>query len=135
MAEGNVSALNSMPLWYDVLLLSASAYQAWRGWRFQAIFTEDQNRKAERSESKEHLWTKAEKYLLRCLADALFYFVCCSSGFIALFVLWTISADLQPVNQISAGAAAVLVSLTVYGVLGVSGQLPHLLLQGKLFKP
>jgi hypothetical protein len=103
-----------------VLAVVLSAYQAVRGFMFQWL-------RKEPAEWTEPAWRKV---LLLRIPDAILYGGASLSGFVALHLanrlpLW------QPAG-ISPGTATVFVFLAVYGVLGVLGQLPHLMQLGKL---
>ena len=71
------------------------------------------------------------RVILLCIADTLTYFVCTLSGFGALLLL-AHSGVLEAHLPSTAGEATWLVFLAVYGLLGVTGKLPDILLQVKL---
>lgn len=101
----------------------ATVYQGYRGFMFQWLLAE-----------KDH-WTKPQRVVLLCIADALFYLICTASGFLALFLAVEQSVRLKDPSEIALGTSVLLVFLAVYGILGVSGQLPSLIQQGKLLPP
>ncbi len=128
--------LKNIPVWYWILGLAVSLYQAYRGYRFQRIFAEEQNKEAGQENSTRkafaHRWSDFEIVVLRAASDAIFYFVCAATGFLAVFLLYYIGSSLPSLHQIDGGTSAVLIFLALFGLLGVTGQLPHLLQQGKL---
>ena len=77
-------------------------------------------------------WSKSRKVCLLALADGLFYFLTSVSGVIALALCLKLSARIVDPTNIAVGTATILVFLAVYGILGISGQLPYLVQQGKL---
>jgi len=115
----NMFALSDIPCLYTVIAVVVSAYQAYRGFEFQRILAD----KAQ--------WRKPQqKVVLLCIADMILYLVCTFTGFISLFFAY-IGIQRSDISEISTGSALLLVFLTLYGILGVTGQLPHLLQQGK----
>lgn len=105
---------------FIVLAAVATVYQGYRGFMFQWLLADKQR------------WTKAERVILLCIADMVFYVVCTASGFLALFLAVELSARLKNPSEIALGTSVLLVFLAVYGILGVTGQLPSLIQQGKL---
>ena len=73
-----------------------------------------------------------QKVVLLCIADALLYLVSTASGFLALFLAYALSTRIDKLSEMGTGTSVVLVFLALFGILGVAGQLPHLLQQGKL---
>ena len=103
---------------YIVVAVVVSLYQAYRGFMFQWILGLKKIKGALR-------------VILLCIADMLTYFVCTLSGFGALLLLAR-SGVLEGHLPSTAGEATWLVFLAVYGLLGVTGKLPDILLQVKL---
>ena len=101
----------------------ATAFQGYRGFMFQWLLADKQ------------LWTKPQRVILLCIADMVFYVICTASGFLALFLTVELSTRLKDPSEIALGTSVLLVFLAVYGVLGVTGQLPSLIQQGKLLPP
>jgi hypothetical protein len=106
--------------WDVVLATVVTLYQGYRGFMFQWILADKQR------------WTMAQRVILLCTADTILYLVSSSAGFVALWSGWHLLPRADALLDTSAGAAALLVFLFAFGILGVSGQLPHLLQQGKL---
>jgi hypothetical protein len=68
---------------------------------------------------------------LRAIPYCFFYFVTTLSGFVALSFVYYILANTCNLNDISGGTAALLIFSVLFGLLGITGQLPNLLEQGK----
>lgn len=69
------------------------------------------------------------KVILLCMAEAFTYFVCASSGFVALFkFLQLLSGNATA----SSGNGVLMVFLLLYGITGITGKLPDLLGKMKL---
>ena len=108
-----------------VLGFLLSIYQGYRGFMFQWL----------RADAPFKDWSKPRKVFLLALADGLFYFVTSASGFVSLMLCWELSVRISDPANIAVGTAALLGFLAVYGILGVTGQLPDLIQKGKLFPP
>jgi hypothetical protein len=108
-----------------VVGLAVSLYQAYRGFMFQWL----------RRDAPFKDWTKHRKVLLLALADGLFYLATTASGFIAFALCFELFVRITDPANIAGGTALLLTFLAVYGVLGVTGQLPYLIQQGKLLPP
>ncbi len=114
--------MSGVRFFFLVLGLLLSLYQGYRGFMFQWI----------RSDAPFKEWSKPRKVLLLALADGLLYFATSVSGFIALVLCFELSARIPDPASIAIGTATLLVFLAVYGILGVTGQLPYLIQKGKL---
>jgi hypothetical protein len=66
--------------------------------------------------------------LVNALPD---YLLLTLAGFASLLIAYRILDRAPSFEAISGGAATVFIFLALFGVLGVAGQLPHLLQQGK----
>lgn len=75
--------------------------------------------------------TNCQIWWLRAIPYYIFYFVTTFSGFIALFFVYYVLANICNIKDISGGTAALLIFSVLFGLLGVTGQLPNLLEQGK----
>jgi hypothetical protein len=71
---------------------------------------------------------------LRAIPYCFFYFITTLLGFIALFFVYYVIANTCNLNDISGGTAAILIFAVLYGIIGITGQLPYLIEQGKLPK-
>ncbi len=125
---------DSPALWYWVLGLVVSGYRAVRGTIFQL-----QHARAQRKVQKDGdpstfalgAQSNRQIWLLRAIADGVLYFLSTLVGFVSLLLAYRILDRAPSLEAISGGAATVFVFLALFGVLGVTGQLPHLLQQGK----
>ncbi len=106
---------------FIALAAITSAYQGYRGFMFQWVAAKEP-------------FTERKVSLL-CISDAIFYFVSCAAGFVALYFAYQLSVLLPDPANISAGTSVLLIFLAVFGLLGVTGQLPFLIQQGKLLPP
>lgn len=70
-------------------------------------------------------------WLVRAIADGLFYFVSTLAGFVSLLLAYRILIPVQCSEAITGGTATAFVFLALFGLLGVTGKLPDLLQQGK----
>lgn len=75
--------------------------------------------------------TNFQIWWLRAIPYSIFYFITTFSGFIALFFVYYVIANICDIKDISGGTAALLIFSVLFGLLGVAGQLPNLLEQGK----
>ncbi|MBW1796032.1 MAG: hypothetical protein JRJ38_16685 [Deltaproteobacteria bacterium] len=122
-------SLAETPLWYLGVMFLLSIYHAYRGFMLQWIFAHQQNQEAAKNNLRE--WSKAEIVVVRCVEDALFYFVCSLAGFFALHVagsLWKLHGQCEAIDT---GASVLIVVSFLIGIIGVSGQLPPLIQLGK----
>ena len=108
---------------YVIVAVVVTLYQSCRGFMFQWV----------RADSPYGGWERPRKFLLLALADGFFYLVTTASGFAALagsfHMFRAVSED--PTN-VSGGTVTLLLFLWIYGILGVTAQLPPLIQQGKL---
>jgi len=114
-------------------MLLFSFYQAYRGFKLQWILGIHRSPQ-QSSTSVASAWSKTDVVFVLCLADALFFFVSTTSGFLALYAAYLIVVGVPSIQDISNGTSAVLIFLGLIGVLGISGQLAPLLQQGKFPK-
>ena len=134
--------LCDVPGWYLILALIIASYQGYRGFMFQwllapeATFSESQEEKDRKATVNQPKWTRKQKVLLLCIADTILYSISALFGFFSLFLSYHVLNHVLSLANISAGLSALLIFLIVFGVLGVCGQLPYLIQQGKLlWKP
>lgn len=105
-----------------IAVLLVCLYQAYRGFMFQLI----------RTDSPFGGWPRHRRLLLLALADGFFYFVTTASGFAAMAKFVKLLHQIKEPGNISAGTAAFLSFLALYGVLGITAQLPFLIQRGRL---
>ena len=108
---------------YVGVALLVSLYQAYRGFMFQWL---------PESEGWIKNLTTTQKVVLLCVADTLLYLVSTAAGFLALFLAYALSTRIEKLSEVGTGTSVLLVFLALFGILGVAGQLPHLLQEGKL---
>ena len=106
---------------FITIAVIVSAYQGYRGFMFQWFGANE-------------LFAKRKVSLL-CISDMFFYVVSCASGFVALYFAYQLSVLLPDPANIAVGTSVLLIFLAVFGLLGVTGQLPFLIQQGKLLPP
>lgn len=121
------------PWWYGALAAVVTIWQAMRGGVFQYQAAQYQ-KKAVDSSPKLGLASEIEIWTVRVLADVLLYAVTTVAGFYALLWSWRILEFASDQGDIGGGTATVFLFLFLFGILGVTGQLPHLLQQGKLLR-
>jgi hypothetical protein len=78
--------------------------------------------------------TNCQTVCLRAIPYCFFYFITTLLGFIALFFVYYILNNTCNLNDISGGTAALVIFAILYGIIGITGQLPTLIEQGKLPK-
>jgi hypothetical protein len=102
-----------------------SLYQGCRGFFFQWL----------RDDKLIYGSTNPRKFLLLALSDGILYFATTASGFFALAIFHNIIKRISDPAHVDAGSAALLVFLAIYGLFGITAQLPHLIQSGKLIPP
>ncbi len=67
------------------------------------------------------------------IQEVLFKVIITISSFISLYLsIYILSMQKEPFNEISAGTAALIIFLFMWGIIGISGYLTHLITVGKL---
>lgn len=134
MIEHLSSFLDSFPWVFILIAIVVSIYHGYRGYVLQRVTVQIQEDEAKKG-AKVWAWTRTEIFVVRYLYDSLFYFFCSLIGFISLWVaIIIITSKDTSVQNISGGASALFVFLIIVAILGISGQLPQLIQQGKLPK-
>jgi hypothetical protein len=109
---------------YAVVALLVTLYQGYRGFMFQWL---------PEGEGWIKTLTPTRKVVLLCISDTLLYLVSTASGFLALLLAYgLLNRAIEKLPELGTGMSVILVFLALFGILGVTGQLPHLLQQGKL---
>jgi hypothetical protein len=131
--------LTATPWWYWIVAVVVSLYHGYRGFTLQKLFMADQKEGAARTlpngaSTPTWKWSPFEAVVVRSLFDGMFYFLCSAVWFLCLSALVTIYDSVKSLDQVSGGTAAVLSLLGVGSVVGIVGQLPYLILLGKLPK-
>lgn len=124
-----MSTLYEIPWWYWVIAIVLSSYYAYRGYRGNLIAMEQKNREIPATGRKFKRW---EILSVFCIHDALFHLICSMAGFIILFVANDLYESLRSTESFDTGKSLLLAFAFLFGVIGVTGQLPQLLLQGKI---
>jgi hypothetical protein len=123
-----VTAIRQIPIWYWAIALLLSSYYAYRGvvgnWIAQRAQTE--SRPAELKLSNRIIIS------VFCLHDGLFHFLSSIAGFCALFVANDLYEALVAGPTFDAARSVLLVFAFLFGLIGATGQLPQLILQGKV---
>ena len=117
-----MTSLASIPAWYWALALLLSSYFAFRGF-VGHWYAQRQNAT---------LYPRWVIIWVFCVHDALFHFVSAVSGFVAWFAGFGLYESMGSAPVIDAGRSVLLVFCVLFGLVGVTGQLPQLILQGKL---
>jgi hypothetical protein len=125
---------------YVAIATLISSYQAGRGVFFQLktaaaqfdVFKASTNAASTSpplgAETRKQIWWS------RAISDGLLYLFSTLAGFASLLLAYWILERIPCVDKISAGTASLLIFLVLFGILGVTAQLPHLLQEGKLTK-
>jgi ABC-type iron transport system FetAB permease component len=77
-------------------------------------------------------WSMAQKIVILYVQEFIFKFIITLSAFIALFAGTCVLSSIQSISTISTGAGALLIFLFIWGVIGVTGYLTHLIVAGKV---
>jgi uncharacterized membrane protein YqjE len=144
--------------WYWLIAAAISIFQGVRGFLFQIQLCElqkinlssdkltiktdiDSNRSsvADILEERKKLFviyakTQFQIILFRAIPYCFFFFITTLLGFVALFFVYYILNNTYNLNDISGGTAALVIFAILYGIIGITGQLPTLIEQGKLPK-
>ena len=116
-----IDIISKMPCWYVILIFIFSFYYATRG-----IINYTVNLKASGSN-----YNDFEKIYIFYIQEFIFKVVITVSSFIALFVANDIFSSIK-INDITSGTSILLIFLFLWGIIGVSGYLTHLIFLGKL---
>jgi len=77
--------------------------------------------------------SRTEKVIIEYIQEVLFKVIITISSFISLYIsIYILSLQKEPFNEISAGTAALIIFLFIWGIIGISGYLTHLITVGKL---
>jgi hypothetical protein len=118
--------INEIPCWYLILALLWILYQAYRGVREHALYHEEAKKSNQRSD-----WSCKDEWVILYIHDFVFRFVCTMAGFSTLFFTYYILSKTTDLMSISTGTSALVASAFIIGVIGVGGQLHHVILLGK----
>jgi hypothetical protein len=129
-SELSMALIKAIPNWYIAVAIAVSLYYGARGVVAHRIAADALNRKI--AEEKGREWKKWEIIFVRYIQDFVFNFVCSMAGFVSLFFSYSIFTTLTNLSDIGVGTAILMIFLFLVGVIGISGQLPFLLLEGRL---
>lgn len=118
-----VDIITRMPYWYLLILILFSLYYSIRG---------IMEKKKMLSDNKYRDWSFTEKLIIEYVQEFLFKAIFTASGFMALFVANYIFSATKSVTDLSTGTSIILIFLLIWGISGVSGYLPYLVIRGKL---
>lgn len=121
--------ISRMPVWYCVVAILFSCYYAYRGYVGNWVTFVQKNETIPDGKRKYAKWEVVSVY---CLHDMIFHFVCSMAGFLTLEVACTLSESVVVGQGSDVGKSILLVFCFLFGVVGVTGQLPSLIQQGKL---
>jgi len=123
-----MSVFDQIPSWYFVVALAFSCYYAYRGYMGNWIAQRAENEK--RAEALR--LSKSTIVSIFCVHDMLFHFFCSLAGFLALSIARILYHALVARPEFDTGRSVLLVFAFVFGFVGATGQLPQLILQGKV---
>lgn len=116
---------------YWLLACVVSLYYAIRAIVIQRHHVHDENR--QREEEKKLPWSSREIIFVHMIQDSIYNFVGAMAGFVALYLEYKILMSIRDLTKIDAGTAILLGFFPLLAVVGIGGQLPWILLHGKLF--
>jgi hypothetical protein len=120
--------LNEIPTWYIVIAIIFSSYYAYRGFMGNWIAMVQRNEDIKNDKRKFKNW---EIISVFCIHDMFFHFICSLAGFFTLLVAKDLYQSLPSSESIDAGNSVLLAISFLFGVVGVTGQLPPLIQLGK----
>jgi hypothetical protein len=77
-------------------------------------------------------WKRWERIVVLYVHDFAFRFICTMAGFVSLYMSVALFNDISPDSELSTGDALLMLFSFLLGVVGVGGQLHHVILLGKL---
>ncbi len=124
------------PFCYVVIALFWSFYQGYRGAVEHKLFYNQKTyveATKEWRDSRSPDWTCCQQFIVLYLHDFVFRFVCTMAGFVSLYFAYYLlnTFEVKDLVQLSAGSSALIASAFIVGVIGVGGQLHHVILLGK----
>jgi hypothetical protein len=113
---------------YWTIAIVLSHYYAYRGYMGNWF----NMRELDEKRSEKHKLSDGQIISVFCIHDALFHFVSSLAGFLVLALAFTIYGSFDFSKPIDAGKSIMLTFSFLFGFIGATGQLPLLILQGKL---
>ena len=120
----------NMPWWYYLIMFIFTAYYAYRGVRYFKVFGVPLS---QTEYYKGPTLSLKDKVIIEYIQEILFKVIITISSFISLYVaVYILSLQKAPFNEISAGTAALLIFLIIWGIIGISGYLTAFIAAGKI---
>ena len=127
--------LNEVHVCYWALAFALSFYNAFRGywgnWIAMIRKNEAIEYRNEKDKTKFRKWKPWEIVTVYSFHDALFHFICSVAGFVALVVAKELYDSLASTQSFDTAMSVLLAFAFLFGIIGVTGQLPPLIQQGK----
>ena len=122
-----------IPIWYLVIGILWSTYQGIRGaiehrLNYNARLSDESSQ----PEKKKKIirWKGWEKWVVLYIHDFAFRFICTISGFLALFIAYSLTFN--QLNSNNSESPVLIAFLFLIGIIGIGGQLHYVILLGKL---
>jgi len=115
-----IDIIIKMPCWYVVIMIIFTLFYTIRGVVYFKVFgTGDLSR--------------IQKLIIEYIQEVLFKVIITISSFISLYLsFYILSLQKEPFNEISTGTSTLIIFLFMWGIIGISGYLTHLITVGKL---
>ncbi len=111
-------------LLYIIVAIVWSSFQGYRG-------IIEQNRAYKDRPEKSPTWSINEKCIILFIHDFAFRFICTISGFAALYLIYITYGNLTLLRDLTSGLAILMVFLSIIGLIGIGGQLHHIIIGNK----
>ncbi|KRT70499.1 MAG: hypothetical protein XU15_C0004G0075 [candidate division NC10 bacterium CSP1-5] len=124
-----MSILSGVSAYYYIIAIGLSCYYAYRGYVGNWIAMVRENEKIPVGRRTFARWEIISVY---CVHDLLFHFICSIAGFLTMLVVNNLYESLVSAPSFDTGKSVLLAFSFLFGIIGVTGQLPALIQQGKL---
>ncbi|MGO9138146.1 MAG: hypothetical protein ACLQBC_10830 [Syntrophales bacterium] len=114
----------NMPCWYKVITIVFSLYYATRGVMYHFHI---KTKYSDRTE-----YEIIFRVIIDYIQEVLFKVIITVSSFVALYVDYCILLKIESPSNIDAGTGIIIIFLFMWGVIGASGYLTHLITMGKV---
>ncbi len=106
-----------------IFAIILTIYQGYRGYRLQNVLGPVKEK-----------FPKCDQIIVLSLADTILYAICSAVGFISLWIAYEMTGhyDIKTLQSLTTGSSVFLLFFILLGLLGVTGQLPYLIQQGKI---
>jgi len=109
-----------MPCWYVVTMIIFTLFYTIRGVVYFKVFGTNG-------------LSRIQKLIIEYIQEVLFKVIITISSFISLYLsFYILSLQKESFNEISTGTSALIIFLFMWGIIGISGYLTHLITVGKL---